>query len=83
LKDLIKKYGTINEVPKKRKASSIVEGDAAESDKKEKINAKLSIMATLLDILRISSQNDYNAVSKILQEELKRGVKKSQGFGKK
>ena len=83
LKDLIKKYGTLNEVPKKRKASTILDVEDAESDKQKKINAKLEIMSTMLDILLNSFQNDYSAVAKILQEELKRGVKKSQGFGSK
>lgn len=82
MKDLIKKFGSKDSVPKKKKAPAQQEDEgAAEASNRGKIVAKMESMAALIDVLRASSQNDYSIVAKTLQEELKRGVKKMKGFG--
>ena len=80
LRTLIKKYGSLNAVPKKMK-SAVIDGDVADAARREKVVANTESLAALIEALRVSSKNDYKIVAEILQDELTRGVKKSKGFG--
>lgn len=81
-RDLIKKYGSPNAVPKKMK-SVVQNGDVADAERREKVVAKTETLGALIDALREASKNDYRVVAEILKAEVERGVKKSKGFGAK